>query len=236
MILDRGGETLQRQISLLTEKLGEQRTLLVSQFHSHLQQAGPEYRLPLLEIAFPALRQRPAPQLNFLIDLTARLIEIDGDIELHEFCFYRVLATNLRHVMQPSKSQKRKRANRKDVRNAAVDLLRVVARHGHDNDADGEAAFRSGLGKFGDWGKTYMYGSDIAATTSSLEKSLDQLVSLNSEGRQMLLDSVTTVVLHDDKLTVPEAELVRTICASLEIPLPPQIGVSLNSLSNSGSD
>jgi Zn-dependent protease with chaperone function len=236
LILDREGETLDRQLSLLAEQLGEQRTGLVGEFRTHLQDAGPEYRLPLLEIAFPALRQRPAPQLNFLIDLTARLIEIDGDIELHEFCFYRVLATNLRHVMQPSKSRKAKRASRKDVRNAAVDLMRVVAQHGHDNDADGEAAFRSGLEKFGKWGDAYTYDSDIAATTSSLEKSLDQLVSLNSEGRQMLLDSVTTVVLHDEKLTVPEAELVRTICASLEIPLPPQIGVSLNSDSNSGSD
>ena len=137
--------------------------------------------------------------------------------------------------MQPSKRRKNKRASRKDVRDAAVDLLRVVAQHGHDNDADGEAALRAGLAKFGKWGDTYTYGSDLTATTSSLERSLDQLVSLNSEGRKMLLDSITTVVLHDEKLTVPEAELVRTICASLEIPLPPQIGVSLNSHPNSGS-
>jgi len=236
LILDRGGETLQRQLALLTEKLGEQRTRLVAEFHAHVQEAGPEYRLPLLEIAFPALRRRPAPQLHFLIDLTGRLIEIDGDIELYEFCFYRVLATNLRQVMQPSLNRKSKRASRKDVRDAAVDLLRIVAQHGHENATDGEAAFRSGLGKFGKWGDEYDYGGDFAATTSSLEASLDQLVSLNSEGRQMLLDSVTTVVLHDNKLTVPEAELVRTICASLEIPLPPQIGVSLNSDSNPGSN
>jgi hypothetical protein len=52
----------------------------------------------------------------------------------------------------------------------------------------------------------------------------------------MLLETVTTVVLHDEQLTVPEAELIRTICASLEIPLPPQIGVSLNSDTDSGSD
>ena len=229
LILDRGGETLQRQLALLTEKIGEQRTRLVSEFHTHLQEAGPEYRLPLLEIAFPALRQRPAPQLNFLIDLTGRLIEIDGDIELYEFCFYRVLATNLRQVMQPSVSRKSQRASRQDVRDAAVDLLRIVARYGHENASAGEAAFRAGLEQFGKWGDEYSYGSEFTATTNSLEASLDQLVSLNSEGRQMLLDSVTTVVLHDNKLTVPEAELVRCICASLEIPLPPQIGVSLNS-------
>ncbi len=236
LILDRNGPTLERQFSLISEQLGEQRTRLIREFYTHILESGPEYRLPLLEIAFPALRQRPAPQLNFLIDLTARLIEIDGDIELHEFCFYRVLATNLRQVMRPSRSPRRKRADRTAVRDAAVDLLRIVARHGHVNVTDGEAAFRSGLGKFGNWGDDYEYGSEMTATTNSLEKSLDQLVSLNSEGRQMLLDSVIAVAMHDAQLTVPEAELIRTICASLDIPLPPQIGVSLNPDSTSGSN
>ena len=235
LILDGRGATSDRQLSLLSEKLGEQRTRLIKQLHAEVQEAGPEYRLPLLEISFPALRQRPAPQLSFLLKLTARLIEIDGEVELHEFCFYRVLATNLRQVMNPSKSQKRKRAGRKPVRDAAVSLLRIVAQHGHADASQAEAAFRAGLSAFGDWGDAYAYSSDEKPTTSNLEKSIDQLVSLNAEGRQMLLDSVTQVVLHDDELTVAEAELVRTVCASLEIPLPPQIGVSLNSVRNSGS-
>ena len=235
LILDRGGSTLRQQQVLVTEILGEQRARLIFQFHEQLENAGLEFRLPLLEIAFPALRQRPAPQLQFLIDLTARLIEIDGDIELYEFCFYRILASNLRQVMQPSRAPRRKRAKREDVRHAAVELLRIVAQQGHENPAAGEGAFRSGLSQFGKWGESYAYQTETRSTIFSLEQSLDQLVSLNAEGRQMLLDAVTQVVLHDDQLTLPEAELVRTICASLEIPLPPQIGVSLNSVPNSGS-
>lgn len=235
LILDHRPAKLEHQVSLLTEKLGEQRTRLIQQLYSELQEAGPEYRLPLLEIAFPALRQRPVPQLNFLLDLTSRLIEIDGDVELHEFCFYRVLATNLRQVMNPSKGRSRKRAGRKPVREAAVHLLRIVARHGHADESEAEAAFRAGLAVFGKWGDNYAFVTDQSSTTRDLEKSIDQLVALNAEGRQMLLDSVTTVVLHDEQLTVPEAELVRTVCASLEIPLPPQIGVSLKAVPDSGS-
>lgn len=235
LVLDKQETTLEKQLALLSEKLGEQRARLIRQFYDELQNAGAEYRLPLLEIAFPALRQRPAPQLNFLLKLTATLIEIDGKVDLYEFCYYRVLATSLRQVMQPSRSRKHKRAGRKAVRDAAVHLLQIVAQHGHANAAEAEAAFRAGLGKFGDWGKSYAYTSDTTSTTNRLEKSLDQLVALNAEGRQMLLDSVTTVVLHDEELTVAEAELVRAICASLEIPLPPQIGVSWNSEPDSGS-
>ncbi len=80
------------------------------------------------------------------------------------------------------------------------------------------------------------YNGERKPSTAALDKSLDTLVALNGEGRKMLLDTVTTVVLHDEQLTVREAELIRAICASLEIPLPPQIGVSLNSDTDSGSD
>ena len=236
LILDQSGRVLERQFNLATEQLGEQRTRLIRKFYEALLEAGPVYRLPLLEIAFPSLRQRPASQLQYLIDLTGRLIEIDGEIELYEFCFYRVLATNLRHIINPSSSPKRRRAGRKPVRDAAVELLRIVAHHGHTNEADGEAAFRAGLKKFGKWGESCMYDSERKPSTAALDKSLDLLVALNGEGRKMLLESVTTVVLHDEQLTVTEAELIRAICASLEIPLPPQIGVSLNSNTKSGSD
>lgn len=230
LILDPNSTTRQRQESLISDVLGDERARLILQFHEQLQDVGLEFRLPLLEIAFPALRRRPAPQLEFLIELTSKLIEMDGDIELYEFCFYRVLASNLRQVMQPSHPPRPKKADRADVRDAAVELLRVVAHYGHENDSDGEAAFRAGLDRFGKWGDTYDYISDIKSTTFTLERSLDQLVSLNAEGRQMLLDAVTTVVMHDNELRIPEAELIRTVCASLDIPLPPQIGVSLNSV------
>ena len=236
LILDRSGRVSERQFNLATEQLGEQRTQLIRKFYDELLKASPLYRLPLLEIAFPALRQRPTPQLQYLIDLTGRLIDIDGEIELYEFCFYRVLATNLRHIMNPSSSPKRRRAGRKPVRDAAVELLRIVAHYGHAIESDGEAAFRAGLKRFGKWGESCAYDVERKPSTTALDKSLDTLVALNGEGRKMLLESVTTVVLHDEQLNVPEAELIRAICASLEIPLPPQIGVSLNSDTNSGSD
>jgi Zn-dependent protease with chaperone function len=235
LILDQHDRVLDRQFSLVNEQLGEQRTKLIREYYDELKAAGPEYRLPLLEIAFPALRQRPAAQLVYLIDLTGRLIEVDGVIDLHEFCFYRVLATNLKQVIDPSSTPKRKRAGRKAVRDAAVELLRISANYGNDDMTQGEAAFRAGLTAFGDWGDAYSYPGETQASTASLDRSLDQLAALNGDGRQMLLNAVTQVVMHDEQLTIPEAELVRAICASLEIPLPPQIGVSLNSDSNRGS-
>jgi Zn-dependent protease with chaperone function len=235
LVLDRRGRVLPRQFTLAHERLGEQRARVVRQYFDALQQSPPEYRLPLLEIAFPALRQRPAPQLAYLVDLARRLIEADGAIDLHEYCIYRILASNLHHSINPSHLPRPLGAGRKVVREAAVELLRVVAHFGHSGSDDGEAAFRAGLSQFGGWGDAYEYAGDHDLSTTELDHSLDRLVALNGAGRQMLLDAVTRVVLHDKQLEIVEAELVRVICASLEIPLPPQIGVSWNSDPESGS-
>ena len=59
-----------------------------------------------------------------------------------------------------------------------------------------------------------------------LDRQLDLLTALNGDGRQMLVEAVTTVVMFDRQLTVAEGELLRAVCASLECPLPPILTAS----------
>jgi len=47
------------------------------------------------------------------------------------------------------------------------------------------------------------------------------LMSLNSKGKESLLRAIMATASHDTLLTVPEKELVRAVCATLDYPLPP---------------
>jgi len=58
-------------------------------------------------------------------------------------------------------------------------------------------------------------------TVPVLDRSLNILERTNTAGRKSLLQAVGKTVSHDGKLSVPEAELLRAICASLDCPLPP---------------
>jgi Zn-dependent protease with chaperone function/uncharacterized tellurite resistance protein B-like protein len=221
LILEHDGRILERQLSLAHEQLGEQRANRVGQLHAELVKIDSAYRLPLLEIAFPALRQRKPAELEYLIDLSQRLVEVDGEIDLYEYCFYRVLTTSLQRAMHPSRRQKRRRGSRKPVRTAAVDLLRLVAHHGHEHDHEGEAAFRAGLEIFGEWASNAVYVAEREFRARALDKQLDMLTALNSDGRQMLVKAITVVIAHDGEVTSAEADLMRAVCATLEVPLPP---------------
>ena len=221
LILDRSGTHVERQLGLIEERMGEERTRLVRSYYRELQASGEEFRLPLLEISFPALKLRPATQLGFLIELASRLIEIDGKVDLYEYCFYRILTINLGQALDPSPRRAAGRASKRELRQAAVNMLAIVADHGHDDATQGQAAFEAGARILGEWASGVKIEPRREYTVDILNHSLDILRRLNNKGRHKLLRAVSEVADHDQHLTVGEAELIRVICATLDCPLPP---------------
>jgi len=224
LALDRNASQSDRQLRFVDEQLGAERSETVRGFSAQISQIGPEYRLPLLGIAFPALKLRPAPQLEYLLELVQRVIELDGDVNLHEYCFYRVLASHLEKASNPSARRKGNRAGKKAIRQAATDLVGTVARHGHSSANAAEKAYRAGIAEFGDWARDADYEDVSLQTVPLLDRCLNVLGKMNSAGRKSLLQALAKTVSHDGKLTATEAELLRAVCASLDCPLPPILG------------
>jgi Zn-dependent protease with chaperone function len=220
LILDRSGDALDRQFALLEERMGERRTTVIRNYYKEIRSTGEEFRLPLLEISFPALKLRPAPQLSYLVDLASRLIDIDGKVDLYEFCFYRILMVSLGQAVDPSGDRARK-ASRKALRQAAVNLLAIVADYGHDDQMVAQAAFDAGAKKLGKWAEGIKITGQQDIAIQVLDHSLDQLLSLSGKGRRNLLRAVSEVADYDQHLSTHEAELIRAICATLDCPLPP---------------
>lgn len=210
-----------RQAHIIREQLGDDRGRTVAGFYAQVQEIGPAYHLPLLEISFPMLKHRPAPQLEFLIALVRRIIEIDGQLDLREYCYYRMLSSHLNQALNPSARLSGNRVSRKAAREAAVNLIRVVADQGSDDDAARQQAFAAGTAIFGQWAGEHDSLATSEQTIAMLDRSLDILGNINSAGRQSLLHAVSETIMHDGKLSQQESELLRAICASLDCPLPP---------------
>lgn len=212
---------LETQLGLVEEQLGAQRAQVVRKYFSQIHDAGAVYRLPILEIAFPMLKQRPAPQLEFLVKLIRKLVEIDGEIDIGEFCFYRVVASHLSQATDPVAARKGNRVPRKAARRAAIDLVRIVAEQGNGDPQAVEHAYAAGIAGFGKWAAEQKDFKPAAATVATLDESLETLRNINSAGQQSLLEAVSETITHDGRMTGREAELLRAVCASLDCPLPP---------------
>jgi len=212
---------VEKQLRMLEEQLGTARTSLVREYYEHIVSAGPAYRLPLLEVAFPALKARPAAQLEFLLKLARRLIESDGLVDLGEYCFYRILASHLNQATHPSAAKRGNRVGKKAARNAALDLVRIVADQGNPDVAAREHAYKAGVEVFGEWVAAESSPTNPEETIAILDRSLDILKLINPAGQRSLVQAVSNTIAHDGKLTLAEAELLRAICATLDCPLPP---------------
>ena len=216
-----GEQHAERQLGVIEEQLGAERATLVKAYFKAIGKIGPRYRLPLLEIAFPMLRARPKSQMEYLLKLVRRLIEIDDHVDLGEFCLYRVLASHLSQAADPLADKAGNRVPRKKARSAAVDVIRIVAQQGNEDEVARDHAYQAGIATFGDWSSEQKNQIEDAQTVEVLGRSLDVLRQINSAGKKSLLQAVSNTITHDGKLTLSEAELLRAICASLDCPLPP---------------
>ena len=223
LIIGREREHRDRQLGLVGEQLGAERAQIVIRLNEEVAAMSTDHRLPLLEIAFPALKLRPPAQLEYLVELAGRLIDVDGQVDLYEYCFYRVLRINLGQAANPARYPGPRREARRELQQAVIDLLVVVADYGHQDAASSAQAFEAGKAYLGKWAGEHKYQSKERYTLRSLERSLDLLTGLNSKGRYRVLKAVTAVAVHDNRVTSAETELIRTVCASLDVPLPPLI-------------
>jgi len=214
------------QLQFINEQLGTEYGGQVHGYFTQISAIGIEYRLPLLEITFPTLKRRPLPQLEYLLELVRRIIELDDNVDLYEYCFYRVLTNSLEQAEDPSGRRKGNRTNKKAIRQAAVNLIQTIAWHGHISPQVRANAFHAGIAEFGQWAHNLEYIDDTLQTVSMLDRSLQVLEKMNSSGRKNLLQAIGKTVSHDGKVSVVEAELLRAICASLGCPLPPILGHS----------
>ncbi|MEM8983809.1 MAG: M48 family metallopeptidase [Pseudomonadota bacterium] len=229
LVLDRDEPERQRQLGLLAARLGELRASRVAELYDEFASLGAIYRLPLLEMAFPALKSRPAAQLSFLIDLVDELIQSDGHVELFEYAFARVLQSKLRDSQTPRHSVvgSRKLRTSASARRAARTVLTVFAYLGHETATDATEAYRRGLVELPvsehervEWQELRMPGDWIERTDAALAI----LNRLDGRDKQRLITALVKTAANDRGLRLAEVELMRATAAVLQCPLPPIVG------------
>ncbi|MGB2569003.1 M48 family metallopeptidase [Micromonospora citrea] len=182
----------------------------------------PALRLPLAELAFPALRDRPGPALESLLASVFTVIRADGAIDVSEYCLSRLLLNGLQESLHPDSRWRADRRRLTDARSAAASLLAVLAQAGHQERPAAERAFAAGVAVL--WPGTPQPYSPPDDGVLALETAWPVLDGLRPGDKERLVAATVAVISHDGTMTVPEIELLRTVCGLLHCPLPPMAG------------
>jgi hypothetical protein len=211
-----GGSELQRR--LVESQIGSDRAARCFELNRQIEALPEGLRLPLFELAAPALKARPPEQIEFLFELLNKLADSDGHVSLSEY----LLATMLRTHFFPPESI---RASATERRAAIRTLIAIFAVEGHDDRETAVAAFRSGVESLGD--SIAGDANELAARKpdapnyEELDHALQILAGASAKERRQALLSLAVTMRHDRQTSLAEAELFRVVAATLGCPVPP---------------
>ncbi|MCK9394292.1 MAG: M48 family metallopeptidase [Methylobacter sp.] len=225
LLLDANEAVRRTQLDLIAQQLGGTTVMTAETLQLEIQKLGAAFRLPLLQIAFPIIKNRPLEQIERIAQLVQQLIEVDGVVDTFEFALSRVLKTHLDDAAHPQHRHGNLRLTQ--LPEAVGTLFSVVAKQGH---SEAGAAYQKGMECLGrhqqrikmliDSGQWPDY-TPLQDWMSSTDTALDQLDGLQMPDKQALVSALVLTIFHDGKVTTDEAELLRAICATLHCPLPP---------------
>jgi Zn-dependent protease with chaperone function len=206
------------QHTLLAQRYGQPLADAVWSEGSALSGLHPLLKLPLAELAFPALKRRSLAERSTVVNQVSELIHADGVITAHEYCLSRLVYSELGASIQPPSQWRTGGGRLGGARDAVVTLLSVVAFAGNEDPQAAAHAFRAGLQRVLP-GVTAAYQPPTDGVTV-LETAWPALTTLSPADTQQLVAGVVSVINDDGVTTVTEMELLRTICGLLHCPLP----------------
>jgi Zn-dependent protease with chaperone function len=214
----------QRQLALVESQLGAARSTQCRRLSEELRNVDLRLRLPLLELTLPALKQRPAEQIRYLLDLLGKVGALDTEARLFDYVLLRLLEAYL--LAQPGAARDTAPAERSKaaLRAAVHALLANVAAYGSADAAAARAAYAAGLAALGAPAAADSPSFDppeAARDLAKLDAALRSLATLRPNDKQRILRGVHAAIRSDRKIEVDEAELFRAIAATLDCPVPP---------------
>ena len=226
MLLDVDASVAARQRNAVSEQLGEPMAdSVLSIAAGPLRELHAALKLPLAALAFPTLRSLPRPQLAAFMRCIDALTHADGRISLFEYCLSRLLLVQVQAALDPSRHLHFGRRKASGVQREFAILLSVVARAGNPGDeAAARRAYLAGLQRI--LPQDHLPYAPPANGVLALDAVWAPLDSMDPLAKQLLVEAVTATVSHNQRVNVAEAELLRTICATLHCPLPAMLQVA----------
>ncbi len=211
-------EMRERQALIVARGLGAEAERRLGHLAAEHPHPAPRQRLPLAEIAFPALKRRPREDLIRLDRTIEILVQADGQVDVFEYALARMLRVQIADALAPERVRLAGRLNLSKLETDARALILALAEVGHADDASARAAEAAGLAQAG-WASSS--GPRLRETwREAFDRVLTPLDSLRPRAKGSLVAALLATVTWDHRVTVAEAEALRAICAVLHVPLP----------------
>jgi Zn-dependent protease with chaperone function len=181
-------------------------------------------RLPLLDLAMPALRQMSQRQHQAFRSQVEALMNADRRLSLFEYTLRCVLHRHLDAQFLPRQQPRGPLENSpRRLAPAVAKVLAILAWEGQPEPDQAAKAFAAGMRNFAGDGNTYRLPPREESSLAELDAALQTLNRSVPAVKRRTVMACEACILADRQVSVRESELLRAICDTLDCPLPPLV-------------
>jgi hypothetical protein len=218
LLLDRDPSIRGKQLAHLRQSATEDVYQLTEKLIPYIDILDVRARLPLVDLAMPALRAMSSSQYRDFLNSFRELVQADNRLGLFEWTLYRVLMRNLRPQFERTAAQRPAVYGLQRMGPQCSVLLSTLAYADNRIDEAPQALAR-GAAKLPGVAVRLLDPSECGL--QQLSDALDALSQVADKKRRPVVDACAATICADREVTVAEAELLRGICDMLGCPMPP---------------
>ncbi len=173
-----------------------------------------KYRLPLLELAMPALKSLSVARQGIFKKDVIKTLQSNNKIELWEWSLYRIIRLSLN---QPEPTTA-KYSRFSQVKNECELILATISHLGSKDKTKQQSAFYTAAAHLG---LQTSSPEKFTLSTSALRQALQKVAQLRPLLKPRFLKALVLAVQSNDEIEVEEVELIRAISESIDCPMPP---------------
>jgi len=225
MLLSRNEALRAKQLTELAKRTAPGVSEATSALWPEVAPVVARVRLPLVNLALPALRQLRPDEFQQFSRALQWLIESDEQIEVFEFVLQKIVRRHLAPMGKTHSTSIQYHTLKPLIRDCDV-VLSALANAGGSNAGKVEKAFRTGTPHLGKKADGLQLLPREECGLEQLDTALDRLALAVPQIKKQLIEACAYVVGADGLIQEREAELLRAIADTLDCPIPPLIQVS----------
>jgi Zn-dependent protease with chaperone function len=187
-------------------------------------QALPDtHRLPLLDLAMPALRQMSSRQHRAFRAQVEVLMIADQRLSLFEYTLRCVLHRHLDAQFLPQRQTHPVHSSPQKLAHPVATVLALLAWEGQPEPDQAARAFDTGMRSYIGGDHTHRLPPREKCSLAGFDAALQTVNQSVPAIKRRIVVACTACILANQQVTVREAELLRAICDTLDCPLPPLV-------------
>ena len=187
-----------------------------------VQSLPSQARMPLVDIALPALRSLSPPQFEQFRAAVKMLVASDSKIDLFEYMLQKIVMRHLETRFFPTGRSVTQFYDLRPLNHDAGVLLSATAHAGHDDPTQARAAFAQGAEILSRIARLEIpWLPPDQCELPHLDRALERFSQAVPQIKKNVLSACSQTVAADGVIQPREAELVRAVADALDCPVPP---------------